>query len=191
MKKNSLLAIAVIVILGIILLFFLVPWGNLFSNTNDENSQEQNDIADVKKFGYIMTIDEERYKWSEEEENVLVPKETLEASYPEVSMKIEQFPSTAPKKLLPELETKMRDAYSSVSEPESILEPVKGWKLHGIDQENGNSNWDSPVSNIYVIENGQGGSFVITEKYFLEAAEGHGKNFHHMLETFEIKVLAN
>ena len=188
MKKNSLLAISVIVILGIILIFFLVPWGNLF---DDENPQDDTDIAEVKKIGYIMTIDEERYKWSEEEENVLVPKEPLEAGYPEVSMKIEQFPSTAPEQLLPELETNIRDVYSSVSEPESILEPVKGWKLHGIDQENGNSNWDSPVSNIYVIDNGQDGSFVITEKYFLEAAEGHGKNFYHMLETFEMKVLAN
>ena len=188
MKKNSLLAIATIVVLGIILLFFLSPWDD---NTEQEDKQSEENKSSDKKFGFIMTIDEERYKWSEEEENVLVLKEGMVEGYPEVSMKIEQFPSTAPEKILPELETKMREEYSSVSEPESILEPVKGFKLHGIDQENGNSDWDSPVINIYVIDNGQDGSFVITEKYFLEAAEGHGKHFYHMLETFEIKVLAN
>ena len=185
MKKGIIIAITII--LAGIILFFIVPWDNFFSTTESENSLED-DNKYTKKDGFQIIIDEERYKWSEKQENVLVPKEPLDERYPEVSMKIEHFPSSPHTELLPELEEQMKETYSNVSEPESILEPVKGIKLHGIDQEDGLSNWDSPVSNIYVLDNGEGGSLVITEKYFLEAAEGHGANFYHMLETLEIIV---
>lgn len=63
-----------------------------------------------------------------------------------------------------------------------MTEPIEGYWLHGTT----GSEWNSKVVTAYVISNGNEGSFVITENYFLEAAEGHGARFHHMLESFEI-----
>lgn len=45
-------------------------------------------------------------------------------------------------------------------------EPVNGFLLHGI------------------ADGGQDGSFTLTERYFLEAAEGHGARFYSMAEEF-------
>ena len=65
-----------------------------------------------------------------------------------------------------------------------MTEPVEGYQLHGI--QNGGQKWDDEVVHAYVISNGKEGSFVITERYFLEAAEGHGARFYAMLQEFQI-----
>jgi len=48
------------------------------------------------------------------------------------------------------------------------------------------SEWDSKVTQVYIISNEKEGSFVIQQKYFLEAAEGHGTRFYHILNEFKI-----
>ena len=39
---------------------------------------------------------------------------------------------------------------------------------------------------IYFVDNGLGGVFVITASYIVEAAEGTGVRLHSMIETFKI-----
>ena len=76
----------------------------------------------------------------------------------------------------------MRKSGRFTVKTEAVTEPLEGYNLHGIS----GSEWDSPVTNVYVVDNQNDGSFVITEKYFLEAAEGHGARFYAMLQEFEI-----
>lgn len=48
---------------------------------------------------------------------------------------------------------------------------------------------DSEVVETYFVDNGLGGVFVIKAVYYMEAAEGMGKRFHTMIETFEVLSL--
>jgi hypothetical protein len=36
------------------------------------------------------------------------------------------------------------------------------------------------------VDDNQGGSYVIEQHLFLEAAEGHGVRFYHMLKEFKV-----
>lgn len=46
--------------------------------------------------------------------------------------------------------------------------------------------WDAPCQQLIFTDDGQGGTFRITVRYFREAAEGHGARFLQMLQTFEV-----
>jgi hypothetical protein len=136
---------------------------------------------------YVIYIDEERYKMAAGkggEPDVIATKEPLPENFPEVRMTIEQVPDTAPDILADEVEAELKAEFPDLREIEEVAEPVEGYQLHGI--ANGGQQWDDPVVHAYVISNGRSGSFVITERYFLEAAEGHGARFYAMLEEFYI-----
>lgn len=45
---------------------------------------------------------------------------------------------------------------------------------------------DSPVEAHYFFYDGSTGSYHITAKYFLEAAEGHGMRFSAMVDSFTL-----
>ena len=45
---------------------------------------------------------------------------------------------------------------------------------------------DAPREDHYFVDDGQGGSFHILSRYFLEAAEGHGTRFAAMLQSFRV-----
>jgi hypothetical protein len=152
---------------------------------NVEGNIEITDVIfqEGKEAEYVIYIDEEKYKFTRgEKSDVITTKEPLEEKYPEVSMTIEQFKHKSPQEMLDILETKLAVEYTKISVTESVTEPVEGFTLHGIS----GSKWNSPVTNVYVIDNKNGGSFVITEKYFLEASEGHGARFNSMLKQFKI-----
>lgn len=40
--------------------------------------------------------------------------------------------------------------------------------------------------NHYFVDDGQGGAFHITSRFFLEATEGHGVRFSTMLQSFTV-----
>lgn len=135
------------------------------------------------KAGYIIYIDEERYKLVEEDGiDQIVTKEPLDERYPEVSMTITQVADKAPAELAEEIYTKLKKSYETVKEITAVKDPVEGLLVSAID---GNQ-WNSPVTNVYLLSNEKEGSFIIQQKYFLEAAEGHGARFHHMLKEFKV-----
>jgi hypothetical protein len=133
---------------------------------------------------YVIYIDESRYKLIKgEEADLITPKDPLPDRYPEVSLEIRQIPDVVPEELVNEVTNELRKEFPDLSEPEFVTQPVEGYQLHGII---GGQEWDSPVVHAYIISNGKSGSFVITERYFLEAAEGHGARFTEMLKEFKV-----
>ena len=50
--------------------------------------------------------------------------------------------------------------------------------------------WDCEVKEVYFVDNGLGGVFVITASYIVEAEEGTGARFHSMIETFRVLAYA-
>ena len=150
-----------------------------------EGTEEETEVVlqEGKDAEYVIYMDEERYKLVKgESSDIITTKEPLEDRYPEVSMEIKQFKDVSPEDMVVTIETEIASTYTTVTETENVTEPVEGYKIHGIS----GSEWDSPVTNVYVIDNRHGGSFVITEKYFLEAAEGHGARFYAILQEFKI-----
>lgn len=197
-KKSKVIPIVIAAAAGVMILFstqtesgsaFIKQIKDIFVPEKEiiqsiEGSEEETDVnlQEGKDSEYIIYIDEERYKLVKgEESDVITTKEPLEERYPEVSMEIKQYKDVSPETMISNLKTELASEYTKVT-AESVTEPLDGFKLHGIS----GSEWDSPVTNVYVIDNLNGGSFIITEKYFLEAAEGHGARFYAMLQEFEI-----
>ncbi|HWL12576.1 MAG TPA: hypothetical protein VNQ57_06260 [Ureibacillus sp.] len=151
--------------------------------TEIEGSPEDQQVILHEKADYVIYIDEERYKMIQEDErDVITTKEPLEERFPEVSMTIFQVLDQTPEQLADHYSKELKASFETVKEIETVTEPVNGLLVSAID----GSEWDSPVNRIYIISNGHDGSFVFELKYFLEAAEGHGARFYHMLEEFQI-----
>ncbi|MFA6670472.1 MAG: hypothetical protein WCS98_07535, partial [Bacillota bacterium] len=127
--------------------------------------------------------DQDRYRFKKgQDAERIVPTPPLSERYPEVSMEISQVNDKSPQALIEEMEVQLREEFSDVTIPERVEQPVSGWTVRGLE----GSRWDSPLERIYVISNQKQGSFVITQRYFLEAEEGHGARFDHMLKEFYI-----
>lgn len=160
-----------------------VPEKEIIQSIEGNNEETNVNLQEGKDSNYIIYIDEDRYKLVPgETSDIITTKEPLEKRYPEVSMEIKQYTDITPQEMVMTLETDLASEYTKVTETESVSDPVEGFKLHGIS----GSEWNSPVTNVYVVDNLKGGSFVITEKYFLEAAEGHGARFYAMPQEFKI-----
>lgn len=160
-----------------------VPEKEIIQSIEGQDEPTEVHLNEGKGSEYIIYVDESRYKMSKgENSDVITTIEPLPEKYPEVSMEIKQYPSDKPEELVKELEEKLKVDFPELRDVETVSDPVEGFWLHGLTE----STWDGKVIDVYVISNGKDGSFVITERYFLEAAEGHGARFYHMLQSFEI-----
>ncbi|MFD1927917.1 hypothetical protein ACFSFY_07595 [Sporosarcina siberiensis] len=160
-----------------------VPEKEIIQNIEGTDEPTDVNLNEGKDSEYVIYIDETRYKMIPgENSDIVTTIEPLPEKFPEVTMEIKQVADEKPEDLVKKIEADLKTDFPELREIETVTEPVKGFLLHGL---NGN-NWDSVVVHLYVISNGKEGSYVIRENYFLEAAEGHGARFHHMLESFEI-----
>jgi hypothetical protein len=98
-------------------------------------------------------------------------------------MEISQDKDSTPEELAAQFEEELKADFSKVDAAQKVTEPVEGITIHAID---GGTEWDDEVVNYYLVDNTQGGTFVIKQKYFLEASEGHGARFYNMLKEFTI-----
>lgn len=154
-------------------------------NQGIEGQEENTEVHlnEGKDAEYVIYIDETRYKMMRgEHADIITTIDPLPEKYPEVTMEIKQVQNEKPESLVQKIEAELTKDFPELREIETVTEPVEGFLLHGA----AGSQWDSKIIHVYVISNGDEGSFVITENYFLEAGEGHGARFHHMLESFEI-----
>lgn len=145
--------------------------------------EEKEVVLKESKSGYIIYIDEERYKLVEEDGiDKIVTKEPLPENYPEVAMEISQVEDKSPEELATSIQEELKNSFETVKEISTVDEPVEGLLVSAI----AGNEWDSRVTQVYIISNEKEGSFVIQQKYFLEAEEGHGARFYHMLNEFKI-----
>lgn len=141
-------------------------------------------LNEGKEADYVIYIDEERYVMNKTEAgDVITTKEPLEERYPEVSMTITLVKDKDTEEVYSELRNTILAVYPTIILEEQVTEPVACQML--LAKENGND-WDNEMTRVYVIDNEAGGSFIIQQKYFLEAEEGHGARFDQMLKEFHI-----
>ena len=133
---------------------------------------------------YIIYIDKERYKMIKGENmDVITTAEPLPEHYPEVSMTIRQFANIPYEKLYEQWKDKIMKEYPELIFEEDISEPYNG-KILQVKKEGWSG--DTEETKLYFFDNTKGGSFLIQQKFFLEASEGHGARFDHMVKEFRI-----
>lgn len=149
-----------------------------------EGNQEKTDVHlhQPTESNYIIYVDEERYEFIEGKETDKIIMKGQSTDIPEVSMEIKQLPNQSPEDVIKDLELSIKKEYETVHGPESVTDPLVGWTIRGLKGQK----WNSPVIKVYVISNESQGSFVITQRYFLEASEGHGVRFDDMVKEFKI-----
>jgi len=134
---------------------------------------------------YVIYLDVTRYQMGKESESdKITPIEPLPDNYPEVFLEVKHLEHQPPEQVAKQsqmnLETELPDV--APIPVETVTSPVEGYALHGA----AGNEWNSKIIDIYIVPDGKEGSFLITANYFLEAAEGHGSRFYHMLESFEV-----
>ncbi|MCC5910128.1 MAG: hypothetical protein JJT76_06790 [Clostridiaceae bacterium] len=151
-----------------------------------EGMEENTDVTLQKsKLGYVIYFDEERFILENlDNKDRISPKE--QADYvPEVSMEIEQIEDKDIENLTVEIENKLKEEYKTVLNEGKVEIPIEGILLYG----NKGDNWDDEVVKYYLVDNTQGGTFIIKQQFFLEASEGFGVRFDNMLKEFQIVIL--
>jgi hypothetical protein len=148
-----------------------------------EGTDEKNEATlQESSAKYIIYIDEERYTMrSENGKDIISPKFKGE-NVPEVFMEIEQIKGKKPEAVASEIESTLKEKYTRVENKGHITEPINSLLISAYR----GSKWNDTVIRYYFIDNKEGGTFVIKQQYFLEAAEGHGARFENMLKEFKI-----
>jgi len=133
--------------------------------------------------GYTIYIDEERYKMEKGDQvDRVVLKEALDERYPEVYMEIRQMEDRTVEEMIAEIKGRLEEEYDYINEVGEVDFPIDSYLITA----RAGSDWNSEYVKYYFVDNGQGGCFVIKQKMFMEAAEGHGARFDYMLKEFKV-----
>lgn len=131
--------------------------------------------------GYVIYVDETTFQRE--------TKDGVERIWPrnpdaKASFEISQIAGEDYRTLL-DKETAQLDQSFSVLRTGALSAP--DYKVTGISVTLADGNqWNSNKINLYAIDNGKGGAFLIRSSYIFEASEGFGARFEYMLRTFEL-----
>jgi hypothetical protein len=143
---------------------------------------ENNMALKESSMKYIIYIDEEMYIMQNlEGKDKIVPKNKA-ANYPEVFMEIEQVKDKKPEAVAAEVEKELKAKFKTVKNQETVTDPINSILLRA----NSGTNSKDTIVQYYLVDNTKGGTFVIKQQYFMEASEGHGARFYHMLKEFKV-----
>lgn len=135
------------------------------------------------EMGYVLYYDQKRYKIVEEDNVDRIEMIEKFDNMPDVYMEISQDKDRTPEEVVTELAETLKADFSKVDAAKNVNDPVEAIHIHAI---NGGTNADDVVVNYYLVDNTKGGTFIIEQKYFLEASEGHGTRFYNMLKEFVV-----
>lgn len=105
-------------------------------------------------------------------------------NFPVGEIRIMQKQKASVEDVAGEMREEMSEHYADVSDI-MFSEFPKGLYLRAAEGTAG----DCEVQEVYFVDNGLGGVFVITASYIVEATEGTGARFHSMMETFRVLEL--
>lgn len=118
------------------------------------------------------TLSEKDGKWR------LIPVEPPEGNLPWCGMTIEHRPGVSPETAAEAVAEELRASdFDEVSDIKADNRSLTFHASYGTD-------WDDAQVDVWVADDQNGGCYVLTGRYFLEAAEGHGVRFANMAATF-------
>lgn len=133
--------------------------------------------------GYVIYVDEEMYRLVKQDgKDRIVPKLEPSNNLPEVYMEIQRVANKSPQEMAAQLERELKSSFETVENYGLVKDPIESIELHA----RSGLKPDSIVVTYYLVDDKHGGTFVIKQQYFLEAAEGHGARFYHMLKEFKV-----
>lgn len=149
-----------------------------------EGIESENDVSlHEGQAGYVIYFDKEMYSMIDVEgKDRIIFNEELPEIYPEVYMEISQL-NENPNRLAMDMYDQLKEQYPTVLDVNEVEWPIESFVVHAVGG-TGGYEWDDPVVRYYFFSNEKEGSFVVKQTYFLEAEEGHGARFEHMLEQF-------
>ncbi|AGT30858.1 hypothetical protein M493_02625 [Geobacillus genomosp. 3] len=149
-----------------------------------EGQKEQKEVTlNEGKAGYVIYVDESMYRMETRNgHDRIVPLHQGGSDIPPVYMEIRQVTDRSPETVAAELEQEVKEKYPVIIQTGKVKEPVTGYVIHG----EAGYKWNDEVVKYYVVPNGKGGAFIIEQRYFLEASEGHGARFDYMVRQFHI-----
>lgn len=160
------------------------PHSNLPSIPLQPGDAEKNPAAGIQMDNiplFVIYVDESSYSASVENGQYIIRPVSIMETLPECKITISYLPDISLDEAAASRHSELEEAYTNVSEITQIDHPNGLY----ISSSSGNT-WDSPVCETYFIDSGQGGIFVISSQYFMEATEGHGTRFAAMVSTFEV-----
>lgn len=111
---------------------------------------------------------------------------SLPENFPELGVDILHLPGTAPDTAKADAEAAMNDRYEAVTSKELAAALPGSLYLRA----SAGTDWDSEQAEFWFVDDGQGGTFVLTARYFLEAEEGMGMRFRDMVSSFRVVSLS-
>lgn len=135
---------------------------------------------------FLIYVNEEQFHIREEDglysirSNNLLPE-----GFPECGLDIAHLTGTSPDEAMRSAAESLSDRYAEIfQEDESAVFPQCRylWASAGTD-------WDSEQARLWFVSDGQGGTFVLASRYFLEAEEGLGMRFQDMVSSFRVVSL--
>lgn len=128
---------------------------------------------------FLLYINEEHYSGAwEGSAYVIRPRVSPPEGMPECSLTVERRADCALEEARAAEEARLAEAYAEVLEPEF---PAAGRiRLFACDS----ADWDAANAAVTLVEDGAGGVYVLTARFFTEAAEGLGAWFADMTASF-------
>lgn len=140
---------------------------------------------------FLIYVNEEQF--AVQEENGLYSIRSthpLPEGFPECGMEIAHFSGTSPSQAKSAAENALKENYPEISseEPATVL-PGSLYLRAGerLEQDAEEPEfWKAKQAELWFVDDGQGGTFVLTARYFLEAEEGMGARFRDMASSFRV-----
>ena len=135
---------------------------------------------------FRIYINQEIY-YSYERDGVYTIRPRQEAEgVPECKLEISHIADATLDEALEQVRTSLTGLYSEI---EALPGPPNGWYEVNEETErflfaNSGTEWDSAQREVLLQDDQEGGVFVLSASYFMEAAEGHGARFADMMCTF-------
>lgn len=138
-------------------------------------------LSQEDRVDFLIYVNEEQFSIREEEGLYSIRSTSpLPEDFPELGLDILHLSGTAPDAAKADAETAMRERYGTVtSEEPSAALPGSLYLRAGA-----GTDWDSEQAELWFVDDGQGGTFVLAARYFLEAEEGMGRTFRDMVSSF-------
>lgn len=148
---------------------------------------------EVSKMGYVIYIDTERYEMVKLDgtdriqstfstEGMTDEQKEYYDNLPKVYMDITQHEEITASEMKYTILDELNDSFENVFDKGHVTVPLDAEMIYayaGLDA-------SDKYIKYYIVDNTNGGCFVIRQQYFIEAEEGHGARLDNMLKDFEI-----
>lgn len=132
---------------------------------------------------FLIYINEEQFNICEENGLYSIRStRSLPEDFPECGLDILHLSGTAPDEARTDAERAAKEHYGEVS-AEDLSAPLPDALYL---RASAGTAWDDEQAELWFVSDGQGGSFVLTARYFLEAEEGLGARFRDMVSSFRV-----